>query len=71
MENKTFRVPNIGCDGCVRTVINELSQQPGVDKVTADKDTQIVSVTWSQPATWASINSALTAIDYPPEAEAV
>jgi copper chaperone CopZ len=69
MESKTFKVPNIGCDGCVRTIVNELSQQPGVQTVSADKDTQIVTVKWQQPASWASIDAALTAIDYPPALE--
>ena len=26
MESKTFKVPNIGCDGCVRTVENEVGE---------------------------------------------
>ncbi len=71
MESKTFRVPNIGCDGCVRTIVNELSQQPGIDAVTADKDTQIVTIKWQQPATWMTINATLAEIDYPPEPETV
>ncbi|MBZ0282190.1 MAG: cation transporter, partial [Anaerolineae bacterium] len=30
MESKTFQVPNIGCDGCVRTIKTEVSQISGV-----------------------------------------
>ena len=30
METKTVNVPNIGCDGCVNTIKNEVSVIPGV-----------------------------------------
>ncbi|MDZ4767348.1 MAG: heavy-metal-associated domain-containing protein [Chloroflexota bacterium] len=66
MQTKTFSVPNIGCDGCVRTIVNELSQQPGVVTVAGDKDSKIVTVQWDAPATWAGIQATLTEIDYAP-----
>lgn len=67
MESKTFKVPNIGCDGCVRTITSELSAQPGVQSVKADVGSQLVTVQWDAPATWDSITATLTEIDYPPE----
>lgn len=70
MEKKTFVVPNIGCDGCVRSVVNELKQVLGVATVDGDVDTKSVTVEWESPATWEAIKEAITAIDYPP-AEAV
>jgi len=68
MESKTFKVPNIGCNGCVRTITGELSGKPGIQSVTADVNTKIVTVQWDDPATWDSITATLTEIDYPPEA---
>ena len=66
MERKTFTVPNIGCDGCVRTIKNELSQITGVQKVDGVVDTQTVTVEWQDPADWQQIVETLTEIDYAP-----
>jgi copper chaperone CopZ len=66
MERKTFQVPNIGCDGCVRTIKNELGEIPGVKKVEGAVDTKIVTVEWDNPATWQKINAVLEEIEYPP-----
>ena len=68
MESKTFKVPNIGCDGCVRTVKSELGELKGVVKVDGNKDTKMVTVEWDSPANWDQIVKALTEIDYAPEA---
>lgn len=67
MDKKTFVVPNIGCDGCVRTIVNELSQQEGIRKVEGDVQTKVVTVEYEAPATWEKIQESLTAIDYAPE----
>ena len=40
MESKTFQVPNIGCDGCVRTIKNEVSLISGVKLVNAEVSTK-------------------------------
>lgn len=66
MEKKTFQVPNIGCDGCVRTIKNEVSEINGVQTVDADVDTKIVTVEWNTPATWQQIADTLKEIDYAP-----
>ncbi|MEQ8671962.1 MAG: heavy-metal-associated domain-containing protein [Aggregatilineales bacterium] len=65
MESKTFSVPNIGCDGCVRTVQNEVSEVSGVKTVVANLDKQVV-VEWDTPATWDAIKAKLVEIDYAP-----
>lgn len=65
MEKKTFSVPNIGCDGCVRTIVNELSQKPGITQVKADVATKQVTVEWVDPANWEIIKNSLKEIDYP------
>lgn len=67
METKTFRVPNIGCDGCVRTIKNELSEISGVKRVDGAVDTQMVTVEWESPATWQEIMNTLKEIEYAPE----
>jgi len=66
MESKTFQVPNIGCDGCVRTIKNEVSQISGVKTVDAAVATKMVTVEWDTPATWGQIENTLKEIDYAP-----
>jgi copper chaperone len=66
MESKTFKVPNMTCNGCVSTVKGELEQLAGVVNVDVNKPAQLVTVEFNNPASWAVIEKALTAIDYPP-----
>lgn len=66
MEHRSFTVPNIGCDNCVRTIVNELSQKQGVLKVEGDVDTKRVSVDWETPMTWDMIVETLDEIEYSP-----
>jgi copper chaperone CopZ len=66
MEKKTFQVPNIGCDGCVKSIKNEVSEIQGVTFISGDVDTKTVTLEWSAPATWQQIESALTEIEYAP-----
>jgi copper ion binding protein len=66
MEKKTFQVPNIGCDNCVRTIKNEVGQIQGVKQVDGVVDTKTVTVEWDNPATWTQIEAALKEIDYAP-----
>ena len=68
MESKTFQVPNIGCDGCVRTITHEVTALEGVQQVQGDVETKTVTVGWESPATWDEIRQKLTEIDYPPAA---
>jgi copper chaperone CopZ len=67
MNTKTFRVPNIGCDGCVRAIKNEVSEIEGVTSVIGNKDNKMVTVEWGDPATWEKIRAALIEIDYAPD----
>ncbi len=68
METKTFKVPSIGCNGCVSTIVAELKTLNGVKQVEGRVDTKQVTVTWDSPATWEQIVNALTEIEYAPEA---
>jgi copper chaperone CopZ len=67
MESKTFHVPAIGCDGCVRTITSEVSQIEGVADVQGDVQTRMVTVRWEAPATWDQISQRLWAIEYAPD----
>ncbi len=64
---KTFVVPNISCDHCVRSIKNELTELKGVVAVQADVQTKAVTVEWADPANWEQIKSALVEIDYAPQ----
>jgi copper chaperone CopZ len=66
MPQKTFVVPNIGCNGCVTSIVNELSGLTGVSSVRGDVATKQVSVEWDIPTEWEDIQSALVSIEYPP-----
>lgn len=66
MESKTFRIPNMHCNGCVHTVRNELTQIGGISRVDINQSAQLVTVEWDAPASWQTIQKALTDIDYAP-----
>jgi copper chaperone CopZ len=68
METKTFRVPNISCDHCVKTIQRELSELEGVAAVQADPQTQGVTVEWDEAVlSWEQVRHLLEEIQYPPE----
>jgi copper chaperone CopZ len=66
MATKTFSVPNISCGHCTHTIEMELGDMAGVTSVEADQETQQVTVTWEEPATWEKIQSLLQEINYAP-----
>ena len=67
METKTFKVPAMCCQHGVHTIKMEVGEVPGVESVAAEKETQMVTVQWHEPATWEKIRQTLTEINYPPE----
>lgn len=68
MAIKTFRVPNISCGHCVKTIERELGELRGVQSVKADQASKKVTVEWREPdASWEDIRSLLAEINYPPE----
>ena len=67
MDRKTFKVPNMTCNGCVSTVRSEIEQLVGVVNVDINKPAQLVTVDWNAPASWDSIEKALIEIEYAPE----
>ncbi len=66
MSSKTFSVPNISCGHCVMTIQNEVGELAGVTRVTANKDSRMVTVEWDAPASWEQIQALLVEINYPP-----
>ncbi|MBE2192597.1 MAG: heavy-metal-associated domain-containing protein [Anaerolinea sp.] len=66
METKTFKVPNMTCNGCVSTVRGEIEQITGVVHVDVNKPAQLVTVEWQTPASWPLIEQKLIEIAYPP-----
>ena len=66
MTAKAFEVPNIGCDGCVRAIQNELGEVPGVTKVEGEAETRMIRVEFDEPASWDIIVTTLKEINYPP-----
>jgi len=67
MDSKTFKVPNMTCNGCVSTVRGEIEQLAGVVNVDINKPAQLVTVEWDAPASWDLIEKALIEIEYAPE----
>jgi len=68
MANKTFRVPNITCGHCVKTIERELRELEGIISVKANKDNKIVTVVWDESHTnWNKIRELLIEINYLPE----
>ncbi len=68
MTEKSFEVPNIGCEACVKAIESELGDIPGVARVSGDAASRRVQVNFAAPATWEEIVKALQEIDYPPAA---
>ena len=66
MQNKTFKILNMSCEHCVRTIETELSEIDGVHSVKADLNNKSVSIEWDKPAAWDEIKATLDEINYPP-----
>jgi copper chaperone len=66
METRTFKVPNMTCNGCVNTVKGEIELVAGVAHVEVNKPAQLVTVEWEAPASWDVIEKALIEIEHPP-----
>jgi copper chaperone CopZ len=67
MEQKTFKVPNVGCNGCVNTIKGELQAVAGVKTVNGEVASKMITVEYDAPATWDKIVTTLKEIDYAPE----
>ncbi|MBI5957435.1 MAG: heavy-metal-associated domain-containing protein [Chloroflexi bacterium] len=66
MWSKTFKIPDICCHNCAKVVSHTLNSLAGVQKVEVDAKTKVVTVQWSEPATWQLIGTRLVESGYPP-----
>jgi len=64
MVEKTFLVPDVSCEHCVRAITNELSQIEGVENVAVDIPTKIVTVLADDSVTDATIVAGLSEAGY-------
>ncbi|MEX1158095.1 MAG: heavy-metal-associated domain-containing protein [Thermomicrobiales bacterium] len=44
MVEKQYRVPDISCEHCVRAITNELTSVPGIEAVSIDIPSKLVTV---------------------------
>ena len=65
MTTVKYSVPNISCGHCVHTIQTEVSDMDGVQSVKADQDSQVVEITFDNPASEESIKALLAEINYP------
>ena len=71
MTTVKYSVPNIHCGHCVHTIQMEVADLEGVQSVSADQESQIVEITFDDPATEANIKALMAEINYPVAALAV
>ncbi len=62
---KTFHIPNISCQHCIKTIENELSEQPGFVSISGDAAVKNIVVEWNPPLNEARILEILKDINYP------
>jgi copper ion binding protein len=66
MEEKTVHVPGISCGHCVMTIEREVGEIPGVESVEGNQALKRVTVRWSEPATWETVQETLAELGFPP-----
>ncbi|MDW8328123.1 MAG: heavy-metal-associated domain-containing protein [Anaerolineales bacterium] len=67
MTTLTVKAPAISCGHCVKTIQNEVGELPGVQKVSADQNTKLVTIVYDAPATQDAIEKLMAEIGYPVE----
>ncbi len=66
MDSKTFMIPTMmPADG--ELIETELEQIAGVRQVLIDQPTHSITVTWANPATWATIERRLLVLNFTPD----
>ncbi len=66
MARKTFKVPNISCEHCIRTIKRELGSLPGVSAVEGDVESKEVTLVYDEESTLEKAMETLKEIGYPP-----
>jgi copper chaperone CopZ len=65
MTTVKYSVPNISCGHCVHTIQMEVADLEGVQSVSANQESQMVEITFGEPATEDSIKALMAEINYP------
>jgi copper chaperone len=65
MTTIKYSVPNIHCGHCVHTIQMEVADLEGVQSVSANQESQIVEITFDDPATEENIKALMAEINYP------
>ncbi len=65
MKQVKYKIPNISCGHCVKTIQVEVSSLPGVNGVWANKETKVVEIEFEPPASEETIKSLLENINFP------
>lgn len=65
MTTVKYSVPNISCGHCVHTIQVEVADIAGVQSVNADQASQVVEISFDDPATEDSIKALMAEINYP------
>lgn len=66
MARKSFKVPNISCEHCTRTIKREVGALPGVSAVEEDVESKEVTVVYEGEKTLEKVIETLKEIGYPP-----
>jgi copper chaperone len=67
MEEMVVHIPSISCGHCLATIQREIGEIDGVSSVTGDVGTRMVTIRWTNPASWDTIRETLGDIGFPPE----
>lgn len=65
METKTYSIPNISCNHCVKTINTTIQALDGVDYAEADLATKSLTVDFDSPASDELIRETLASVNYP------
>ena len=63
---KTFTIPNISCEHCLKSIDRELKYVDGVDYIDGNVEAKTVLVEYSDDAALDRARSALAEANYPP-----
>lgn len=65
MKTITYKIPNISCGHCVRTIQMEVGDLQGVISIEASSDNKTATINFEDPATDEKIRELLIDINYP------
>ena len=65
MAQYVYSIPKISCGHCVAAITNELKELDGVQQVSGDPQTKIITVDAQPPANEEQIKAKLIEIGYP------